>query len=555
MQNLLRIDIDRQLSIIVDFLKATHPFLEKKGQYACIELRAISREKYEYKLAKPFVLWNLNEKSVEKLRSWLEIHREKPYCLYYSVYCFDYNKISYTKKGTPAQKGRITNSSAVFTEEVTLDFDNIDYNQFKEIYSKLDDIGINGMWLFTGHGYQFHLFLDKPLFDKKGLYKIVYKFRSKGFDADENCTDPARVMRLPHTYNCKCFNDKKYKDEKPLLCDIVSDNRTKYSFEDISAALDKLPTVSKQDAVLEQEIQTIETNPEDNIVITKIEYPWLQRFELPEQICKMLNEVNHGYRNRVLGFLVRYFKTYLKLSRWQIKEILSLWSIKACKPAYNSEEFEYDFQRFYYRNGLNYDSILSKKFGYINFSNQIEIKKKNIYIPANFINSFSKLSSKEVRLYLAIKILEHKEKNTTAKDIANVLELTERATFTIIRKLLKTNFIYKIEGYKKKGIPNQYVVSKIVSNSTGGNLMISYNDAMTYIKELGKGEIKLYLFMLSKFYSGNCFMSQTNLSENIGVQQSWVSRIIKTLKEKEFIEIEKIPLSNFLYYCQYTLLL
>lgn len=551
--------LNEQFDTITKFLTSIHPFLNKPNQHVCIELRPIPRDNYEFSLARPLNLWNLNEKSLLRLKEFLKVHNGKPYCLYYSVYAFDYDKPSYTKEGKLAQKGRITTEAAIFTQEIVLDFDSINYNEYKIIVDKFEAIGLYGLWTYTGHGYQVHILLDKPLFDKKALHKLVYKFRSKGFEADPACIDPARLMRLPYTFNCKCFSDKTLLEEPPLT-EILQETDERYSYEEIEDKLNTLSTVNLEEEKLFEQL-TLDKNLlktssklKTDIELKKTDYPWIHRFDIPEPICKMLSKTPHGYRNKVFGFLVRYLKSYLKLSKLQIKEILDIWSTTACTPTYDITEFENDFQRFYYRNGLNFDSSLAKQFGYIDFSNQIKLQKQDILIPADLLKKINELDGKSVRLYLAIKMLEHVEKDTTIENLADLLGLSTRAIYPTLQDLIKNKLIYVIKGNRTKKIPHQYVVSKIVSSLSEGHLKISYNDTKSYIRELNNGEIKLYLFMLYKFYSGDCYMSQTNLGDNIGLKQNTISGLVSTLSDKDFLSIDKVPITESIYYCRYTLL-
>lgn len=88
----------------------------------------------------------------------------------------------------------------------------------------------------------------------------------------------------------------------------------------------------------------------------------------------------------------------------------------------------------------------------------------------------------------------------------------------------------------------------------------TYNDIEAYITELydkgscGHGELKLYLFMRWKFYSGDIFMTQTRFGENINVAQNTISDIVHRLQSKHFIKIKKVQRYNCFESCEYTLL-
>ena len=74
-------------------------------------------------------------------------------------------------------------------------------------------------------------------------------------------------------------------------------------------------------------------------------------------------------------------------------------------------------------------------------------------------------------------------------------------------------------------------------------------------KTRGNNELKLFLFMLWKFYSGDIFMSQEKLGQHIGVARNTVCEIVSRLEEKHFLEIHKSRRNgSFFECCEYVLL-
>lgn len=564
-------ELEQQLRAIVDFLTFSHPGLTDgtyESRKACVELRPISRCGYNYSLSRSLNLWNLNENSVERLRQFLLLHNGTQYCLYYSVFAFDYDKAyTVTPSGQKRKRGKVNKEAALFHNEVVLDFDNVPRSEFKTLYDRFAELGLYGLWVYTGHGIQVHLKLSELCFDHSILKKLIYKFRAKGFMCDEACVDTARVMRLPNTFNCKCFAVEKFAHEvdNPPFCEVVWRDEEEYAVETLFKKLDALRTVSPADErvlydLLAEEQTTkpsISARPSaavaDVFEMQQIVYPHIVRFDLPEPICKMLISVPYGYRNMAFGFLVKYFKMHLRLGKTQIKEIMSLWATQACKVPYDLKEFEYDFERFYYKGGLPYSSELTQQFGYIDFESQIELRKQNIYIPGAFIRSLDEIEGTVVRLYLGIKLLEHLDEPPTIDRLAKVLDVSVPMVKKCIAAAKGCSHIYIKKGYKRAGIPNEYRSSKIVSFSDG-YFSLSYNDVQAYLSQLNVGEVKLYLFMRYKFYSGEVFMAQENLGRSIGLQQNTVSVLTKSLQEKYFLKITKKYISNNVFSCIYTLL-
>lgn len=558
-------DVDQRLKEIVEFLKYTHPSLmEPLKSRECIELRPIARMKETpYSFKRSLNLWDLNEKSIQRLKNFLIKHESSNCCLYYSIYTFDYDKVSYLKNGKLAKKGKINSDNAAYTEEIVLDFDNISHEDYKTFSNNLKSQGIEGLWVNSGHGFQFHLLLKDKSYDKQLLKEFVHLFREKGYPCDEACIDPARVMRLPYTYNHKGLVDAKYENEinDPPTSYIVEKTLQRYHLEEL---INKLKEVSTKKSLkptkIGQKKKTMDSlsTKEESIAIHKLTYPFIDHYNLPDAICKMLNSTPDGYRNKALGFLIRYFKVYMKLGKSQMEEILTKWANEACQPSYNQTEFKEDFARLYYYNGLNYDADLAHKFGFVDFQNLNLITKQQIFIPNTFLTKMNQIDGNAVRAYLAVKLVEHLEKETNIDEIAAVLNLTTRAVRPTLKKLLESKDIYLVKGNRRLKESNRYLTTKITDLSKG-YLKLSFNDVKSLIDELAVGELKLYLFMSYRFFNGDCFMSQNNIGKHIGLEQNTISELTKQLENKYYLKITKIPLAQsksgvLIYSCRYSLL-
>lgn len=611
MRKLSAEDLEKQVQTIVRFLGAVHPSLLSKSDFRpCVELRPIPRIPKEqaepdpkggkgsnYKLYASLNLWDLDDNSIYRLRKWLMLHNGHPSCLYYSVFTYDNNKkFLNPKTGAMMRPNKIRSESAQESEEIALDFDDIGFAEYRNLVDRFEAMGIHALWVFTGHGYQAHILLEESLSEKNLLKQFVYKFRSKGFNCDPTCVDPARVMRLPGTFNCKCFTDKHYASEldNPPACELVLGTTARYSLKSLMDKLDSLPTVSQVDEdafegvysrkrLTAEERDAKETpvlsdlalkprsgvkvsestkDSGDTVSVKKVEYPYISEFELPEPVERMLAYVPHGLRNKTLGFLIKFFRTQYRLGKNQLLEILQIWAKYACDPPYDADEFKDDFSRLYYKyQGLGYDPALVKRYGPIDFSSLIQLRKQDIHIPNGFFMDFHLLDSAEVRAYLAIKILEHTEEETTIDKIAEVLNVSTRNLRPVLQSLTSGRHCYVVKGVRKQKIPNTYHTNRIVSTHDGF-MPLSYNDVRAYVNELceqgsrtrANGELKLYLFMRWKFYSGDIFMSQRNLGRNIGVEQNAISYMIYRMQEKHFLKVKKSNVGSFMESCEYILL-
>ncbi len=567
--------LEEQLDTICYFLESVHPNLKGgEGFRPCVELRPINRGEKDFMLSKSLMLWDLNPDSVERLRTFLSRHNGYPTCLFYSVFDYDNHKKAEAANEKPAKSSRIQSFNALGTSEIALDFDDISFETYVELVDRFEEIGIYAIWVFSGHGYQAHILLDEYVEDSDILRRCVYKFRSKGFECDPACVDPARLMRLPYTYNCKCFKDETLAEEleEPPFCKIVQGSGTRYSLKTILDKLDSLPTVSPEDEQVYMQSSKAsgkkaankkKQGPEldsDSFTVRKVEYPYLSQFELPEAVHKMLAYTPKGVRNKVLGYLIRLFKTQYKLSKAQISEVLSLWAEEACEPAYPADDLKKDFARLYYDyNGLGYDTALAKLFGTVDRQEIITLRKKDIAISNSFFKDLDTLDGKVVRLYLAIKMLEHVEEPATVQKLSELLEISDRALRPTLQDLIKSGHGYIKKGNRRLGVPDTYHTHRGYSVQDGF-AQFSYNDIKAYITELydkgsrAHGELKLYLFMRWKFYTGDIFMSQAKMGQNINVAQNTISDIVHRLEAKHFIKITKVQRYNCFESCEYNLL-
>lgn len=562
--------LEEQLDTICDFLRSVHPNLNGgEGFRPCVELRPINRAEEDFMLSKSLMLWDLQAESIARLRTFLERHNGYATCLFYSVFYYDNLTKSSTAKSKSTKSSRINTAAALGTTEIALDFDSITFQEYVDLVDRFEELGIYAIWVFSGHGYQAHILLDENLEDKDVLRRCVYKFRAKGFNCDPACVDPARLMRLPYTYNCKCYKDPAYEEEQeePPFCKVVQGSATRYSLKDILNKLDTLPTVSVEDekACEPQKCSTgksvtKQSVDEDIATVRKVEYPYLSNYELPDAVNKMLAYTPHGVRNKVLGYLIRLFKVQYKLSKSQIFDILSIWAKEACEPALPADELKTDFLRLYYDyNGLGYDVALIKQFGPIDRQELITLRKKDITISNVFFRDFNTLDGKVVRVYLAIKMLEHIDVPATVEKISETLGISDRALRPTLQDLIKSGHGYITKGNRRMGVPDTYHTHRGYSLQDGYSTF-SYNDIKAYITELydkgsrAHGELKLYLFMRWKFYSGDIFMSQSKMGANINVAQNTISDIVHRLEEKHFIKITKVQRYNCFESCEYNLL-
>ena len=209
-------EVREQAENIFNFLKLTHQFMENKGEAfynpcksiaeqvnassMAIELRALRRDRADRPYYRNFKLYRFADSELERLYKFLlELNNKKiPYCLYYSVYCFDSCRLAVNQQGKKSEmwNNKIAVNNAIGTQILIADFDNITEDEFILEKIKLAKIGIETLDVFTGHGFQSIILLDNPTEDKELLRKFTNLMLSKGFKVDYKIKDCARIMRL-----------------------------------------------------------------------------------------------------------------------------------------------------------------------------------------------------------------------------------------------------------------------------------------------------------------------------------------------------------------------
>ena len=104
-------------------------------------------------------------------------------------------------------------------------------------------------WVFTGHGYHAHILLSEDVHQQDILKEFIEEFKQRGFPVDEACKDPARLMRLPMTYNCKAFAEGNNEEmENPVLCESLRYTQYRHSLQELRYKLGQIPISKPADA-------------------------------------------------------------------------------------------------------------------------------------------------------------------------------------------------------------------------------------------------------------------------------------------------------------------
>ncbi len=559
------VTLQNRIEEILEFLKLVHPGLTKESGYLpCVEIRPIARGK-DAGYYRPVNLWKLDEAGVKKVRALLEKTEGKKVCIYYSVYTFDNNR--------EGEKSRtISRRNAVGTEEIALDFDHVDLDGFKALSARFDQIGIKPVWVFTGHGYQAHILLDRMYDDLTLLEQFVTLFTNAGFACDPHCIDPARVMRLPGTVNCKCFDDDSLINERenPPVARLVDVSGVRYSVEQLYDVFSKAQPepLSVQDASSVKAEKEKPNQQEDEAVksevasIRRLAYPYISGLDLPEPVRRMLSSTRQGYRNKVQGFLENFLKNTCGLSYEQVREVIALWNEKACNPPLSERELTYNMSRFFFEIRLPFDKTLAKEFGVIDFEGLTIRRGNEVRIPNAVFKGLDKMNSTDVKAYLVIKLIEHGGESATHERIKEMMGVSsDSALQRTLAHLKKLGHVYVKKGRHRAGEATTYKSSHIQSRAEG-YCILTANDLYAFITELvtpGKHadlDLKLYTYFVWRTFGDKdkpLVLSLTYLADVLDVTKPSIIASIKRLEEKKYIRKDKSA-SAYMPHNEYTLL-
>lgn len=563
--------IEKQLNKQIKFLRAVYPWLSDDNyQDGCIELRPIKRDK-EAKYVRSFNTWHLGEKDINSLRNFLKLINGQGYCLYYSLFTFDYTKTS------GKQKGKINNNNALYTSVLAMDFDDITWEEFQIEKQKLINLGIETIDIFTGHGFQSLILLKEKIFDKEIIKKFTELIISKGFKADETITDCARVFRMPYSFNCKSLDVKnKHFNQGVKPTTDISWTEKRYHLVDVFKALNTLPTVIEQtNPLTEIDVKTIKTEPvtiaEKKLELDKIkeiknikienlstlygEYIYVER--LPEPIQKMLQGTQSGLRNKVMLFVIPFLRNSLGLNIQTIKGILTIWG-SLCTPNLNKEHIEKEVDRIY-KYGFKgqqgkYTEELRKAYGYLEFNKFT--RQNKILIPNSIFSEFDVICDGAIKIYLSLKLAEQVDgiKEFTQKEIEDISQISRRTFFRNITDLISMGYVCKKRANRRNGEEYIYYMNPYFS-SINGFTMLENAVVQLMLNNLTDGEIKLYSYLCFMIGSNksDCWASQKYLAKKIGKKgQNAISMMTDNLQLKKYITKKTID-KDGVKHCIYNL--
>lgn len=558
--------IDKQVEKQIRFLTAVHPHLmDPYWNEGRVELRPLKRDPYLKEYIRSFGTWHFNEKDNDALKKFLQQINGKGIDLYFSAFAFDYGMDVTKSNGKKYEKGKINNENALFTSILAMDFDNISTDEFQKEKQRLLDIGIETIDIFSGHGFQSFILLSHRVMDKDIYLKFTSLMLTKGFKVDEAVQDPARMLRMPYSFNCKAL-DKQSKYYDPISPRIVATTDVNWTYKryhvtEVFEKLNSLPDVITQlNKLTDIDLNSIHTSPLLNLE-KKVEkekkhkeieevknirietlrsvYSMINFEKLPEAVQKMLSGSQEGLRNKVMLFLIPFLRNSLGLSIHIIKEIMITWG-ERCSPVYDRNFVSKEVDRIYalgFKGKYGkYTEELRKAYGYLEFD---KLTKRNKILISNcFFEDMSTLPDGAVRIYLSMKLAESLDgiKSFGKKDIQNYAQVSERTVERNMKALVKMNYVCKRrECHRNNGFDAYYLNPYFYS--TDGFTMMNNTLVRLMLNDLSDGELKLYSYF-SKIANGHeeCWMSQKYLAKKIGKKgQSSISKMTDSLHAKGYI--------------------
>lgn len=559
--------IDKQAEKQIRFMKAVHPQLaDEHWNEGRVELRPVKRDPSIREYLRSFGTWHLGEKDTSELKKFLQIVNGKGVDLYFSSFAFDYHLEVFKKDGKKYEKGKVNNENALFTSILAMDFDGITAEEFHSQKQRLIELGIETIDIFSGHGFQSFILLNHRVTDKDIYKKFTALMLAKGFKVDEALQDPARVLRMPYSFNCKALDSKSkyYSATKPEIVPTteVSWTEKRYHITEVFEKLITLPDVIKQmESLSEIELNSIQTSPlsgadkilkkernkreievvgEIKVETLKAVYSMLDFERLPDTVQKMLAGSQEGLRNKVMMFIIPFLRNSLGLNIQTIRDVMVCWG-ERCSPSLDASHIFKETDRIYAKDFKGkhgkYTEELRGAYGYLEFENYT--KKNKLIISNDFFDDLSVLSDCATRIYLAMKLGESLEgiKNFSKLDIQRYAQISERTLERNMKELVLKGHVTKRRGNRRAGEGYVYYLNPFF-NSVSGFTTLENATVKLMLNDLTDGELKLYSF-LSKIVSqkgADCWASQKYIAQKIGKKgHDSISKMTASLHKKEFV--------------------
>jgi DNA-binding MarR family transcriptional regulator len=433
------------------------------------------------------------------------------------------------------KRGRIEDTEE--TRVLWADYDDVE--SFIEIEYILDTKGLPqpSIIVDSGHGYHTYHVLDKPA---GAEIQPVLKELAARTGADSHATDLARIMRLPDTMNVK---------DDPVKCKLITINKNKFNLNEIADLLGVEPKKPTQNS---------HSKPEQAAEVLGIDYKGIMSEVKPFCIKSMLEGVEEGERNWILGRLTKHFKNQLSYTKNRTEKIIKVWNTKNDPPQPEGEllvsfnkywhtDYNLEACRIKDKEGESIPQLQQIINKYCDkdkcmLSEKIEFKEGQPVIEYNnwLLNHIKEINVYELIIYGVLAINKH---GLTANRAAEIIGITEK---TFRKHANKTKFVNVKKGIKQRGIKDLYYLSK-KGTYTLGRTKISYAAIRLLNAELKQKLIKpidIKVYMLLRYIeykskSGEVYPATTTLAEKLNSYRPRISKSVNRLEKRDIIKINR----------------
>ncbi|SEW31673.1 hypothetical protein [[Clostridium] fimetarium] len=439
-------------------MRKTHPYIKEDNDLVII-IRPLRNDSTKSWM-KEYIIKSFSDEEYELYVQFIiNIFKQKiAFSLYFSIYGVDISISAIKSSNGEISKGSsLSKSNTDCVQTLSADIDGLEPESINAIYQKLLDLDLETICIWSGHGIQFHILLNKPCMDLLALSKFNDALQQNGFDVDKQVRDCSRILRLGFfNMKAKIPDNNKYQDI--IKVEQIANTNRRYEISDIFKKLGvdyipaKRPFGTKRVDLLKNpnaletykfacehegyspskpkikkvvQVKTVEPEviaSDKKLIISQIEtinlqelYPMLHISQLSVGFRNMLYGFREGYADNTLMFIVARLHHY-GFSLVQIQKVTSKlaildtfnWSWDEDMVAHKTEYF---FNLGIHNVPTNTFKDLEEEFGPLKsqfIKKTKDMKSVNIHIPRTLFtyqpnangNQIAKIKSAAFVLYL-----------------------------------------------------------------------------------------------------------------------------------------------------------